>query len=79
MPATIWLQVSLVKSFECMWWAAILHHWDDDVDLLYHCNVLVSLFSVSCFLSFKEHVFQVVASKYKLCNIENGKQQCLGI
>ena len=40
-----------------MWWyscmhrsvianIAILHHWDDDIDLLYHFNVLVSLFSL---------------------------------
>ena len=41
-----------------MLWAAILHHWDDNVDSLYHCNVFWSLFSVSDFSSFKGHIFQ---------------------
>ena len=38
--------------------AAILHHEDVDVDLLYHFNAFVSLFKVSGLPSFKEHVFQ---------------------
>ena len=38
--------------------AMILHHEDDDVDLLYHCNVLISLFTVSGLPIFKEHIFQ---------------------
>ena len=41
-----------------MWWAAILHRQDDDVDFVCHCNVFVSLFSVSGFPSFKEPIFQ---------------------
>ena len=41
-----------------MWWAAILDHKDDDVDLLCHCEVFVSLFSVSGFPNFKEHLFK---------------------
>ena len=38
--------------------APILYHEDDDVDLLYHCNAFVSLFSVPGLPSFKERVFQ---------------------
>ena len=38
--------------------AATLPHEDDDNDLLYHCNVSLSLFSVSVLESFKEHMFQ---------------------
>ena len=38
--------------------AAILHHQDDDADLLYHCIVSVSLLTVSGLPSFKEHIFQ---------------------
>ena len=41
-----------------MWWAPILHHQDDDVDRLCHCNVFVSLFSMSGFWSVKEHIFE---------------------
>ena len=41
-----------------MWWAAILHHKDDDVDLLCHFNLFVSLFSVSGFPSFKEYILE---------------------
>ena len=37
---------------------AILHHQDDDVDLLYHCHAFVSLCSVSGLPSFKEHTIQ---------------------
>ena len=36
--------------------AAFLHDSDDDVDLLYHCNLFVSLFSVSGFPNLKEHI-----------------------
>ena len=65
-----------------MWWAAILYHWDDDVDLLYHCNLFISLFSVSAFPSFKEKTYfkeqlSVVASKYSLCDTENNTQSKL--
>ena len=35
-----------------------LHHEDDDVDLLYYCNVFVSLFSVSGLLTFEKHILQ---------------------
>ena len=52
------IKVSLIKYFSCMRWAAILHHYDDNVDLLCYCNVLLSLFSVSGFPSFKEHKFE---------------------
>ena len=38
--------------------AAILHHYDDNVDLLYNCNVFVFLFSVSGLSSLKERIFQ---------------------
>ena len=39
--------------------AAILHHYDDDVDLLPHCNVFVSLLNVSEILTFfMKHLFQ---------------------
>ena len=41
-----------------MWCAAILHHYDDDVDLTCHWNVFMSLSSVSGFPNFKEHIFQ---------------------
>ena len=41
-----------------MRWAAISHHWDDDVDLFCHYNVHISLFSVFGFPSFKEHIFE---------------------
>ena len=47
----------------------------DDVDLLFHFHVLISLSSVSRFPSFKEHNFRehlpVVASKYSICDMEN--------
>ena len=43
-----------------MWWAAILHPQDDDVDLLHHCNVFKSLSSVAGFPSLKEHVFKKI-------------------
>ena len=58
-----------------MWWEAILHHYHDDVDLLCRCNVLVSLFSMSGFPIFKEHMFQgilsVVACKCSIFDMEN--------
>ena len=39
--------------------AAILHHYDDDVDLLHHCHVLVYLFSLPGILTYsKKHLFQ---------------------
>ena len=38
--------------------AAILHHSNDDVDLHYHCNAFMSLFSVFGLSSIKEHIFQ---------------------
>ena len=41
-----------------MWWAAILHHLDDDVDYICYCNVFVSLSSASGFASLKERIFQ---------------------
>ena len=41
--------------------AAILHHSDNDVDLPYHYNVSLSLFSVSGLPSFKEHIFQGIS------------------
>ena len=48
----------------------------NDVDLLYHYNMSVSLFSVSGLSSFKEHIFQGIPfsgsflSKYHICNTE---------
>ena len=36
----------------------ILHHEDDDVDLRYHFNAFISLFSVSGLQSSKGQVFQ---------------------
>ena len=41
-----------------MWWTAILHQWNDDVDLACHCNVFMSSSSVSGFPNFKEHIYQ---------------------
>ena len=38
--------------------ATILHHSDDDVDLHYHCNAFISLFSVFGLPNFKENIFQ---------------------
>ena len=60
--------------------AAIWHHEDDDVDLLYHCNTFVSLFSVSGFPSFIEHVFQRTALNncFQIWHMWFGKQY-LGI
>ena len=56
--------------------AAILHHSDDDVDLHYHCNAVMSLFSVFGLSSIKEHIFQrtplnTLASKYSTSNTED--------
>ena len=39
-----------------MWWVVIPHHEDDDVDLVCHCDVFVSLSRVSALPSFKERV-----------------------
>ena len=53
--------------------APILHHQDDVVDLLYHCNIFISLFSVSGLSSFKEQIFQFIRKtihrnlNYALC------------
>ena len=63
------------------------NHENDDVDLLYRCNVFVSLFSVSGLLSFKERIFQdTFFSGYfqiqHICNAENNSLnyvQCLSI
>ena len=41
-----------------MWYAEILYHLDDDVDLLYHCNIIIFLFIVSVFSGFKGHILQ---------------------
>ena len=41
-----------------MWLAETFYHLDDDVDLLYHCNMFISLFSVSVFVSFKGHILR---------------------
>ena len=38
--------------------AAISHHSDDDVDLPYHCNAFIYLFSVFGLPSIKGHIFQ---------------------
>ena len=46
-----------------MWWTAVSHNQVDDVDLLYHCYMFISLFSVSGFPSFKEHIFQKLMIK----------------
>ena len=47
----------------------------DDVDLVCHFHVLISLSSVSGFPNFKGHNFRehlpVVASKYSICDMEN--------
>ena len=54
--------------------AALLHHYDDNVDLLYHCDVFPSLVCLVSLVSketyFSEHL-SVVTSKYSLCDIEN--------
>ena len=56
--------------------AAILHHLDDDVDLLYHCNMPASLFSVSSLPSFKEHIFQGIPFNgcIQILHMRYGKQ-----
>ena len=60
--------------------AAISHHADDDVDLRYHCNAFISLFSVFDLPSIKElkntyvkeHPW-VIASKYSISNTEDNR------
>ena len=53
----------------------ISNHKDDDADLLYHCNLCVSLLSVSGFPSFKEHIFERTHSsgcfQYSIWGMEN--------
>ena len=58
----------------------ILHHQDDDVDLFYHCNAFVSLFSVSGIPSFKGHIFQraTLSDCFQIKDMLYGKQY-LGI
>ena len=55
-----------------------MHHYDDDVNLIYHCNMFISLFSVSGFSSFKEYVFQGTPFKKTILGKLN-YVQCLNI
>ena len=43
---------------------AVLHRKDDDIDLHYHCNAFLSLFSVSGLHRFKEHIFHRASLSY---------------
>ena len=56
--------------------AAISNHSDDNVDLHYHCNAFMPLFSVFGLPSIKDHIFQrtplnTLASKYSTSNTED--------
>ena len=51
-------QIQLDKIFLVHVMTSNFIHKDDIVDLFYHCNVLLSLFSVSGFQCFKKHTSQ---------------------
>ena len=56
--------------------AAILYHWDDDVDFLCF-NVSVSLFNVSALLSFNEYIFPGIplSGCFQISHTRYGKQK----